>query len=99
MLCFAVIQQLRIRTFGGQLTCVKSDVFFLSLQKCERLLLHLFCSDLSSNYQEPVSPSVSLEASLSTEEKFTGLMSHRVTVIVILMACNMQYLSVKRDKL
>ncbi|XP_039990068.1 transcription intermediary factor 1-alpha-like isoform X2 [Xiphias gladius] len=27
-------------------------------RKCERLLLHLFCSDLSSNYQEPVSPSV-----------------------------------------
>ncbi|TKS73711.1 Transcription intermediary factor 1-alpha [Collichthys lucidus] len=27
-------------------------------QKCERLLLHLFCSDLSSDFQEPVSASV-----------------------------------------
>ncbi|XP_073327634.1 transcription intermediary factor 1-alpha-like isoform X1 [Pagrus major] len=27
-------------------------------RKCERLLLHLFCSDLSSYFQEPVSPSV-----------------------------------------
>ncbi|GLD58990.1 transcription intermediary factor 1-alpha-like protein [Lates japonicus] len=26
-------------------------------RKCERLLLHLFCSDLSSNFQGPVSPS------------------------------------------
>ncbi|KAM9376035.1 transcription intermediary factor 1-alpha-like [Pholidichthys leucotaenia] len=27
-------------------------------QKCERLLLHLFCSELSSDFQEPMSPSV-----------------------------------------
>ncbi|XP_070827729.1 transcription intermediary factor 1-alpha-like [Chaetodon trifascialis] len=27
-------------------------------RKCERLLLHLFCSDLSSDFQEPASPSV-----------------------------------------
>uniref|UniRef100_A0A3B4VPQ5 RING-type E3 ubiquitin transferase n=1 Tax=Seriola dumerili TaxID=41447 RepID=A0A3B4VPQ5_SERDU len=27
-------------------------------RKCERLLLHLFCSDLSSNFQEPISPAV-----------------------------------------
>ncbi|XP_071349273.1 transcription intermediary factor 1-alpha-like isoform X2 [Trachinotus anak] len=27
-------------------------------RKCERLLLYLFCSDLSSNFQEPVSPAV-----------------------------------------
>ncbi|TMS05708.1 E3 ubiquitin-protein ligase TRIM33 [Larimichthys crocea] len=27
-------------------------------QKCERLLLHLFCSDLSSDFQEPLSASV-----------------------------------------
>nr|XP_020480670.1 transcription intermediary factor 1-alpha-like isoform X2 [Monopterus albus] len=27
-------------------------------RKCERLLLHLFCSKLSSDFQEPVSPSV-----------------------------------------
>ncbi|XP_071378778.1 transcription intermediary factor 1-alpha-like [Centroberyx affinis] len=26
-------------------------------RKCERLLLHLFCSELSSDFQEPVSPS------------------------------------------
>lgn len=27
-------------------------------RKCERLLLHLFCSDLSSDFQDPASPSV-----------------------------------------
>lgn len=72
---------------------------FLPLQKCERLLLHLFCSDLSSDFQEPVSPSVSLEAWLTTDEKFAGLMSHGVTVTVILMMRNVQYLSVKTEKL
>uniref|UniRef100_A0A3Q3JKF4 RING-type E3 ubiquitin transferase n=1 Tax=Monopterus albus TaxID=43700 RepID=A0A3Q3JKF4_MONAL len=29
-------------------------------RKCERLLLHLFCSKLSSDFQEPVSPSVTI---------------------------------------
>ncbi|XP_040894596.1 transcription intermediary factor 1-alpha-like [Toxotes jaculatrix] len=40
-------------------------------RKCERLLLHLFCSDLSSKFQEPVSPLVCANnrPSLSTVKK------------------------------
>lgn len=34
-------------------------------RKCERLLLHLFCSDLSSNFQEPVSPTVHANSRLT----------------------------------
>lgn len=33
----------------------------LMLQKCEKLLLYLFCSDLGSDFEEAESPSVSLQ--------------------------------------
>ncbi|KAM9352169.1 transcription intermediary factor 1-alpha-like [Symphorus nematophorus] len=36
-------------------------------RKCERLLLHLFCSDLSSDFQEPVSPLVCANNRLTTK--------------------------------
>lgn len=59
-------------------------------QKCERLLLHLFCSGLSSNVEEPRPPSVSVGAQQPSEEMFTGLVSHGVTVTAILMMWNHQ---------
>ncbi|KAI3371113.1 hypothetical protein L3Q82_023748 [Scortum barcoo] len=34
-------------------------------RKCERLLLHLFCSDLRSDFQEPASPSVCANSRLT----------------------------------
>ncbi|XP_070763887.1 transcription intermediary factor 1-alpha-like [Enoplosus armatus] len=37
----------------------------LDKRKCERLLLHLFCSDLSSDFQEPVSPLVRANSRLT----------------------------------
>uniref|UniRef100_A0A3B4WD20 PHD-type domain-containing protein n=1 Tax=Seriola lalandi dorsalis TaxID=1841481 RepID=A0A3B4WD20_SERLL len=45
---------------------VKKECLFLPLQKCERLLLHLFCSDLSSNFQEPT---IKRPMNLSTVKK------------------------------
>lgn len=75
----------------SQLTCVKSDIFFLSLQKCERLLLHLFCSDQSSYFQEPASPSVSLEALLTTV--------HRINVTWSYCNCNFNYVQYTKEPL
>nr|XP_046250963.1 transcription intermediary factor 1-alpha-like [Scatophagus argus] len=40
-------------------------------RKCERLLLHLFCSDLSSYFQEPGSPSVHANNRLTTNGPMT----------------------------
>lgn len=69
------------------------------LQKCEKLLLHLFCSDLNSDSGESESPSVSLEAcSTDCRQTAGGLMSHKVTVISGLMVCHMQCLSLKIEK-
>lgn len=75
----------------SQLTRVKSDVFFLSLQKCERLLLHLFCSDQSSYFQEPVSSSVSLEALLTTV--------HRINVTWSYCNCNYNHVQYAKEPL
>lgn len=53
--------------------------------KCERLLLHLFCCELCSDFQGPESPMVSPESQLTPDRKQTGLMSHGITVSVILI--------------
>lgn len=34
--------------------------FILFKQKCERLLLRIYCNELSTDFQDPVTPSVSL---------------------------------------
>lgn len=39
------------------------------LQKCEKLLLYLFCSDLGSDFEEAESPSVSLGAFVTNDYK------------------------------
>lgn len=75
----------------SQLTCVKADILFLWLQKCERLLLHLFCSDQSSYFQEPVSPLVSLEALLTTV--------HRINVTWSYCNCNFNYVQYTKEPL
>ena len=40
-------------------SCVFFRIFCLSEQKCERLLLLLFCSDLSVDFHRPLDPAVS----------------------------------------
>ncbi len=34
------------------------QLFVVFMQKCERLLLRLYCNELSTDFQEPVTPSV-----------------------------------------
>lgn len=78
------------------LTCINSGLFFV-LQKCERLLLYLFCSELNSVFQKSASLLVSLKVRLTIVEKLTGLLSDGVTVTVILIVCNTPYLSVMTE--
>lgn len=58
------------------------------LQKCEKLLLYLFCSDLGSDFEEAESSSVSLGAFVTSDYK-----QKRNRINVTVGFCNLAYIT------